>query len=46
MKGIDPKFNQHHIQVQEDAKPGKPVLSVSMNPNYPLRIKEEIDNLL
>ena len=23
MKGIDPKFYQHHIQLQEDAKPVK-----------------------
>ena len=35
MKGIDPKFYRHHIQLQDDAKPIKQQ-QYRMNPNYVL----------
>ena len=45
MKGIDPRFHQHQIDLKEDA------ISIrqqcyQMNPNYAKKVKEEIDKLL
>ena len=45
MKGTDPNFHYHHIQLQEDAKPIKQQI-YRMNPNYALWVKEDIDKLL
>ena len=45
IKCIDPKFYQHHIQLQEDANPVKQQ-RYTMNTKYALQVKEEIDKLL
>ena len=46
MKGLDPKFYQHQIQIL--SKDAKPVIQrrYRMNPNYIVKVKEEIDKLL
>ena len=45
MKGLDPKFYQHQINLPTDAKPVQQ-RRYRMNPNYTTRVKEEIDKLL
>ena len=45
MKGLDPKFYQHQINLATDAKPVQQ-RRYRMNPNYAARVKEEIDKLL
>ena len=45
MKGLDPKFYQHKINLATDAKPVQQ-RRYRMNPNYAARVKEEIDKLL
>ena len=45
MKGLDPKFYQHKINLASDAKPVQQ-WQYRMNPNYAARVKEEIDKLL
>ena len=45
MKGLDPKFYQHQINLTTDAKPVQQ-RRYRMNPNYAARVKEEIDKLL
>ena len=45
MKGLDPKFYQHKINIATDAKPVQQC-RYHMNPNYGARVKEEIDKLL
>ena len=45
MKGLDPKFYQHQINLARDAKPVQQ-RRYRMNPNYATRVKEEIDKLL
>ena len=45
MKGLDPKFYQHQINLAKDAKPVQQ-WRYRMNPNYATRVKEEIDKLL
>ena len=45
MKGLDPKFYQHQINLATDAKPVQQ-RRYWMNPNYATRVKEEIDKLL
>ena len=45
MKGLDPKFYQHKINLAADAKPVQQ-RRYRMNPNYEARVKEEIDKLL
>ena len=45
MKGLDPKFYQHKINLAADAKPVQQ-RRYRMNPNYAARVKEEIDKLL
>ena len=42
MKGLDPKFYQHQINLATDAKPVQQ-RRYRMNPNYAARVKEEID---
>ena len=45
MKGLDPKFYQHKINLATDAKPVQQ-RRYRMNPNYAARVKEKIDKLL
>ena len=45
MKGLDPKFYQHQINLATDAKPVQQ-RRYRMNPNYAAHVKEEIDKLL
>ena len=45
MKGLDPKFYHHQINLAMDAKPVQQ-RRYRMNPNYVARVKEEIDKLL
>ena len=45
MKGLDPKFYQHKINLATDAKPLQQ-RHYHMNPNYVACVKEEIDKLL
>ena len=45
MKGLDPKFYQHQINLAMDAKPVQQ-RRYRINPNYATRVKEEIDKLL
>ena len=45
MKGLDPKFYQHKINLTVDAKPVQQ-RRYRMNPNYAARVKEETDKLL
>ena len=45
MKGLDPKFYQHQINLATDAKPVQQ-RRYRMNPNYVARVKEEINKLL
>ena len=45
MKGLDPKFYQHKINLASDAKPVQQ-RRYRMNPNYTAHVKEEIDKLL
>ena len=45
MKGLDPKFYQHKINLATNAKPVQQ-RRYRMNPNYAARVKEEIDKLL
>ena len=45
MKGLDPKFYQHRINLATNAKPVQQ-RRYRMNPNYAARVKEEIDKLL
>ena len=45
IKGTDPKFYQHQIHFHKDAKPVQQ-RRYKMNPNYAIRVKEEIDKLL
>ena len=42
MKGLDPKFFQHKINLATDAKPIQ-LHRYRMNPNYAACVKEEID---
>ena len=44
MKGLDPKFYQHQIHLNKDAKLIHQ--RCRMNPNYMIQVKEEIDKLL
>ena len=45
MKGIDPAFHQHHINLKQDAIP---IIQqrYKMNPNYSKQVKEELGKLL
>ena len=45
MKGIDPKFHQHRIDLKEDAIMIRQQC-YRMNPNYAKKVKEEIEKLL
>ena len=45
MKGCDPKFYQHQINLVTDVKPVQQ-RRYRMNPNYADRVKEEIEKLL
>ena len=45
MKGLDPKFYQHQINLATDAKPVQQ-RRYRMNPNYTAKVKAEIDKLL
>ena len=45
MKGLDPKFYQHQINLATDAKPVQQ-RRYRMNPNYVAHVKEEMDKLL
>ena len=45
MKGLDPKFYQHQINLATNAKPVQ-IRRYWTNPNYAARVKEEIDKLL
>ena len=45
MKGLDPKFYRHQINLATDAKLVQQ-RRYRMNPNYATRVKEEIDKLL
>ena len=45
MKGLNPKFYQHKINLETDAKPVQQ-RRYRMNPNYAAHLKEEIDKLL
>ena len=45
MRGLDPKLYQHQIHLNKDAKPIAQ-RHYQMNPNYALKVKEEIDKLL
>ena len=45
IKGLDPKFYQHKINLSIDAKPVQQ-RHYRMNPNYAACVKEEIDKLL
>ena len=45
MKGLDPKFYQHQINLSTDAKPVQQRW-YRINPNYAARVKEEIEKIL
>ena len=45
MKGLDPTFYQHQINLHKDAKPVQQH-KYRLNPNYAIKVKEEIDKLL
>ena len=45
MKGLDPAFCQHQINLHKDAKPVQQ-RRYRLNPNYAIKVKEEIDKLL
>ena len=45
MKGLDPTFCQHQINLHKDAKPVQQ-RRYCLNPNYAIKVKEEIDKLL
>ena len=45
MKGLDPTFYQHQINLHKDAKPVQQ-WRYRLNPNYAIKVKEEIDKLL
>ena len=45
MRGLDPQLYQHQIHLSKDAKPVAQ-RRYRMNPNYAVRVKEEIDKLL
>ena len=45
MKGLDPTFYQHQIHLNKDAKLVQQ-RRYRLNPNYAMRVKEEIDKLL
>ena len=45
MKGLDPAFWQHQINLHKDAKPVQQ-RRYHLNPNYSIKVKEEIDKLL
>ena len=45
MKGLDPTFCQHQINLHKDAKPVQQ-RRYRLNPNYAVKVKEEIDKLL
>ena len=45
MHGLDPRYYQHQIHVNKDAKPVHKRRN-RMNPNYAAKVKEEIDKLL
>ena len=45
MKGLDPAFCQHQIHLNKVAKPVQQ-RRYRLNPNYIIRVKEEIDKLL
>ena len=44
-KGLDPTFCQHQIHLNKDAKPVQQRRYL-LNPNYAVKVKEEIDKLL
>ena len=44
MKGLDLAFCQHQINLDKDAKPVQ--RRYRLNPNYAIKVKEEIDKLL
>ena len=44
MKGLDPAFCQHQINLHEDAKPVQR-RRYWLNPNYGIKVTEEIDKL-
>ena len=46
MKGLDPTFCQHQINMHKDAKPVQQHRYCLINPNYAIKVKEEIDKLL
>ena len=45
MKGLDLAFYQHQINLHKDAKPVQQH-RYHLNPNYAIKVKEEIDKLL
>ena len=45
MKGLDPAFCQHQIHLNKDAKPIQQQ-SYRLNPNYVVKVKEEINKIL
>ena len=45
MKGLNPTFCQHQIHLNKDAKPVQQRRYL-LNPNYAVKVKEEIDKLL
>ena len=45
MKGLDPVFCQHQINLHKDAKSVQQC-SYRLNPNYAIKVKKEIDKLL
>ena len=45
MKGFDPAFCQHHINMHKDAKPVQQ-RPYRLNPNYAVKVKEQINKLL
>ena len=44
IKGLDPKFYQHHIDQSKDTKPVQQ-RHYRMNPNYVVKVKKEINKL-
>ena len=45
MQGLDPQLYQHQLHLSADAKPVAQQ-RYRMNPNYAVKLKEEIDKLL
>ena len=45
MKGLDPAFFQHQINLHKDVKPVQQ-RRYWLNPNYVVQVKEEIEKLL